>query len=229
MKIFSDRFCMLRALHLSAGILLLAGCGTIQREFLFYPSHHAGDNGLWQWKKDGKVIGYFRQAPAPQNVWLMLHGNGGQAADRTYALHCFSERDAVYILEYPGFGARDRKPSIASLNAAAAEAYLLLRETFPKTPVCVIAESIGSGPACELASQTPPPDKLVLVVPFDNLASTAADHVPFLPTSLILRGTWDNVRSLSAYRGPVEIFGAEQDNVIPIEHAKKLAGSLPQA
>ena len=229
MKGFRNRFRKLPVLLLSAGVLLLAGCGAIQREFLFFPSHHVGNNGLAEWKKDGQVIGYSRQVPAPQNVWLMLHGNGGQAADRTYAIRCFSERDSVFILEYPGYGARAGKPSRASFDAAAAEAYLLLRETFPNTPVCVVSESIGSGPACMLAAQTPPPDKIVLVVPFDDLKSVAAGHVPFLPTGLILRGSWDNIHSLSAYLGPVEIFGAEQDEVIPIEHAKKLAGSIAQA
>ena len=229
MKISPDRFCLLPVLLLGTSVLLLAGCGAIQREFLFFPSHHAGNNGLAEWKKQGQVIGYSRQVPEPQNVWLMLHGNGGQAADRTYAIRCFSDGDSVFILEYPGYGARAGKPSKASFDAAAAEAYLVLRETFPKTPVCVIGESLGSGPACVLAGQTPPPDKIVLVVPFDTLKSVAADHVPVLPTGLILRGSWDNVHSLSAYGGPVEIFGAERDDVIPVEHARKLAGSIAQA
>jgi surfactin synthase thioesterase subunit len=178
---------------------------------------------------EGKVIGYSRTAPTPKNVWLMPHGNAGQAADRTYALPCFSKQDSVFILEYPGYGARKGKPSKASFDAAAAEAYSLLRKTFLKTPVCVIGESIGSGPACALANQTQPPDKIVLVVPFDQLASVAAEHFPFLPVRLILEAKWDNIHSLSAYKGPVEIFGARQDRVIGIEHAKKLADSIPSA
>ena len=92
-----------------------------------------------------------------------------------------------------------------------------------------MAESIGSGPACELATQPQPPDKMVLVVPFDTLKSVAADHVPYLPVGLILGDSWDNIRSLSAYKGPVEIFGALQDTVIPVKHARKLADSIPGA
>jgi pimeloyl-ACP methyl ester carboxylesterase len=217
----------LSALLLGAGLMLLAGCAAIQREFLFYPSHHAGDNGLAAWKKDGIIIGYAREVPAPQNVWLMLYGNGGQAADRAYAMPCFSERDSVFILEYPGYGARAGKPSKASFDTAAEEAYRLLRATFPKTPVCVIAESLGSGPACTLAGQSPPPDKMVLVVPFDTLKSVAAEHLPFLPVGFILGESWDNIRSPSTYLGPVEIFGALQDTVIPIDHARKLAAGIP--
>ena len=218
-------------LTIIAGVCLasLVGCTSIQRKFVFYPSHHNRHNGLTPWEAEGKVVGYSRQVASPENVWLMLHGNAGQAADRTYAIPSFSAHDSVFILEYPGYGLRDGTPSKASLDAAAAEAYTLLRKEFPKTPICVMAESIGSGPACSLASQSRPPDKIVLVVPFDKLTSVAADHVPYLPVGLIWGASWDNVRSLSAYKGPVEIFGALQDAVIPIEHARRLASGIPLA
>jgi pimeloyl-ACP methyl ester carboxylesterase len=38
-----------------------------------------------------------------------------------------------------------------------------------------------------------------------------------------------NVQSLHAYRGPVEVFGAERDEVIAVGHARDLAATLPQA
>ncbi len=207
----------------------LVGCTAIQRKFVFYPSHENRHSSLAPWELNGRIIGYSRQVAAPETVWLMLHGNAGQASDRSYAIPSFSEHDSVFILEYPGYGLRAGKPSKASLDAAAAEAYLLLRKTFPGIPICVMAESIGSGPACSLASQSPPPDKIVLVVPFDKLTRVAADHVPFFPVGLIWGASWDNIRSLSKYKGPVEIFGALQDTVIPIEHARTLASSIPSA
>jgi len=219
----------LLVLFLGAYVLVVVGCAAMQSSFLFFPTHHDSATSLAAWKKDGKIIGYSRQVAAPQNVWLVLHGNGGQAADRTYAIPSFSARDSVFILEYPGYGAREGKPSKASLDAAAAEAYALLTSTFSKTPICVMAESIGSGPACELAKQAQPPGKIVLVVPFDTLQSVAAEKMPFLPVGLILRESWDNLRALAEYKGPVEIFGALDDTVIPIEHARKLAASIPSA
>jgi uncharacterized protein len=212
-----------------AGVSLLVGCTAIQRPFLFYPTHHNESAGLSEWKVEGRIIGYARAVRNPQNVWLMLHGNGGQAADRRYALHAFSERDSVFILEYPGYGSREGKPSRASFDVAASEAYRVLRRVFPDIPVCVVGESIGSGPASSLATQTPPPDKIVLVVPFDKLTSVAGGHVRFVPVSLIMEAKWDNIRSLSTFNGPVEIFGAEEDQVIPIQHARKLAEGVPSA
>jgi pimeloyl-ACP methyl ester carboxylesterase len=211
------------------GAALMLGCQSLVRSALFYPTHAAGDNGLAHWTHDGKLIGYARTSADPANVWLLLHGNGGQASDRVYTLGRFSDRDAVYVLEYPGYGARPGTPSRKSFDAAALEAYQLLRAQFPGKPVCVATESIGSGPGATLVRAARPPDKLVLIVPFDVLKSVAHEHVPYLPTSLILAGSWNNVESLAGYTGPVDVFGAERDVVIPVAHARKLAASLPQA
>jgi len=116
---------------------------------------------------------------------------------------------------------------MVSMNEAAAEAYQWLRKRNPDTPVCVLGESIGSGPACFLAGQTIPPDKIILVVPFDSLANAGSAHFPFLPVRWLLRDPWDNVQALAPYKGPVEIYGAEQDTIIPITRARALASRLP--
>ena len=157
----------------------------------------------------------------------MLHGNAGQASDRTYALPCFSDEDAVYILEYPGYGNRDGVPSQAVFNRAAEEAFILLRRTYSDIPVCVAAESIGSGPGSYLATLSDKPDKLVLIVPFDRLSLVAEEHFPAVLVRLILKSDWDNIASLSDYTGPIDIFGAESDTVIPLQHARALAASVP--
>jgi len=109
----------LRLLLVGIG-LSLSACSTIQQKRLFHPTHHGETNGLAKWKKDGQVIGYCRVAKNPRNVWLMLHGNLGQAADRTYAMPLFSPADSVFVMEYPGFGQRPGTPSRTSLDSAAA-------------------------------------------------------------------------------------------------------------
>jgi pimeloyl-ACP methyl ester carboxylesterase len=208
--------------------LITAGC-VLQRKLLFFPSHRPDTNGLVAWTIDGRLIGYARKVEHPQNVWLFTHGNAGQASDRTYALPSFSASDSVFILEYPGYGERPGTPSKASIDAAAEEAYLWLRKEYPKLPVCVAGESIGSGPASHLATLAKQPDKVVLIVPFDNLASVVKDHLPLIPASLVLFDRWDNVQALKGYAGKVEIFAASNDRVIPVYHARALAKALPHA
>lgn len=223
---------ILRMFGLTLAILVILcalGCHAIQRKVLFYPSHHANDNGFSRWMRKDETIGFAREAADPKNVWLMLHGNGGQAADRAYAMHAFDPADSVYILEYPGYGQRTGQPSRRAFDAAAREGYAELRARFPGKPVCVVGESIGSGPASMLSRESPAPDKIVLIVPFDRIVDVARDHVSYLPVSLMLMGTWDNIDALRGYAGPVEIFGAEKDEVIGVRHARALAQSVPQA
>lgn len=87
--------------------------------------------------------------------------------------------------------------------------------------------SVGCGPAAVLAKNLQPPRKIVLIVPFDILSKVAAQHYPFLPTTLFLLDNWNNIESLDGYKGCLEIFGARDDTIIPIAHAKALAESNP--
>ena len=45
----------------------------------------------------------------------------------------------------------------------------------------------------------------------------------------MLHDNWDNVESLRNYTGPIDIFGAVDDTIIPIKHAKSLAAQIPNA
>lgn len=200
-----------------------------QRSMLYFPSHHAPQTKLTPWISGHYIIGYCREVAHPRNVWLMLHGNAGQAADRDYVLPCMSDLDSLYVLEYPGYGSRAGSPTLQSLNQAASDAYRVLRSKFPGTRICVVTESIGSGPGSAIALENPPPDKIVLVVPFDRLEKVASGHFPFLPVKFMLKDKWNNVESLAHYSGPIQIFGATGDTIIPVAHAKALAQQLPKS
>jgi pimeloyl-ACP methyl ester carboxylesterase len=213
----------------SGYLVMLAGCTALQRRYLYYPTHQPDSPGLARWRAGDRLLGYSREVDAPKNVWLMMHGNAGQASDRSYALAAFSDSDSVYLLEYPGYGDRAGTPSMQSINRAATEAYEILSRRFPDTPLGVVGESIGSGPASMLALNPRPPAKIVLITPFDVLARVAADHLPLLPVRLLLRDNWNNIEALRSYQGPLEIFAARDDEVIKIAHARALAASKPSA
>ena len=225
----TKRALRIAAIPLALYVLLVMVVFFRQRSMIFFPSHLTPSTGLTPWLDGQRTIGYCREAPHARTVWLMTHGNAGQAADRDYVLSRMSDQDSLYVVEYPGYGSREGSPCLDSMNQAASEAYHILRSRNPNTPVCVLGESIGSGPACSLAREKTPPDKIVLVVPFDSLASVASERFYFLPVRLMLRDRWDNVETLRHYAGPVEIFGAADDAIIPIEHAKALAKQIPGA
>lgn len=201
----------------------------LESTFLYFPSHEPNTSGLAEWRIDGQLAGYARPVEKPRAVWLILHGNGGQASQRRYIIDLLPVDASVHVLEYPGYGARPGAPSMKAINAAAQSAYAELRARHPDVPVCVFGESLGSGPASFLCSLPAPPDRAVLMVPYDNLLSVAKKHIRWLPVGLLMRDKWDNVAALSGYKGPVTIFAAKNDTIIPIVHAQNLAKSIPHA
>lgn len=212
-------------------VLVCVFMTVFQRKLLYFPSHEdsvamARNFSLKPWIIGGEVVGYGREVSQPKRIWLMLHGNGGQAIDRVYALHSFNADDSVFILEYPGYGTRTGSPSKNSFNAAADAGFDQLRSKYPNIEVNVLGESLGSGAACSLASHSHPPDRIVLVVPFDRLTSVAQRKLWVLPIGLMLFDRWNNIDALSGYKGRIDIYGAADDIVIPIRHAKKLADAV---
>src|SRR5215471_5597034 len=57
-----------------------------QRSMLFFPSHSPPFTSLAPWSDGRATIGYCREVPSPRAIWLMTHGNAGQAADRSFVL-----------------------------------------------------------------------------------------------------------------------------------------------
>ena len=197
--------------------------------FLYFPSHAAPEPGLQEWRVDGKVIGYSHTVANPRMVWLIFHGNAGQASQRGYICATLPSSDSAYVMEYPGYGARDGSPSMGSINTSATEAYAALQKLYPGVPIGVFGESLGSGAASYVCSLSNPPSRLVLVVPFDDLLSVAKEHVTYLPVSWLMRDKWDNVTALAKYAGRIDLYGALYDNIIPVQHARHLAQTLPKA
>ena len=225
-----------RALITRLVVLIILSLGITSKSsamlegtFLYFPSHDTGKSDLTNWVVDGQTIGYSRSSISSKKVWLVFHGNGGQASHRGYIAPCLPSTDSVYVMEYPGYGNRKGAPSMKSINAAAGAAYAALLREHPSSQIAVLSESLGSGPAAYVCSLENPPSRLVLIVPFDNLLSVAKEHLPFLPVSVLLRDKWDNVAALSHYTGRIDIYGAILDEVIPVAHARRLAHALPAA
>lgn len=87
--------------------------------------------------------------------------------------------------------------------------------------------SLGTGPAGRLAQAGRPPDKIVLLAPFDSIAGAGQELSPFLPLRLLITENWDNVAALRSYSGKVETFAGDRDRALTL--AKNLAASVKGA
>jgi pimeloyl-ACP methyl ester carboxylesterase len=202
-----------------------------QRSLIYFPTKipaaavesAAQEHGFVPWKNPaGQIIGW--EIPASGTATgsvLIVHGNAGCALDRDYIaqpIHDAAEVD-VFVLEYPGYGARAGSPSKGSMLAAAEESFQLL----PRAPKYVVSESIGTGVACELAKNHPSEIAgLALFVPYCNLASVAQKHMWFLPAYFLLRDRFNPAECLQSYRGPVQFIVAGADEILGPDTGKKL-------
>ncbi len=210
---------------------------VFQRRLIYFPATsapelqqaRARERGLVAWRSaDGEVIGWQRQASAAANRLVVLHGNAGEAIDRGYYADLFGSIDGgtvweVYLLQYPGFGARPGRPTERTLTAAAAEAVRELAESGDRRPVYLLGESLGSGAASAVAGTLPDAVAgLILVTPFTRLVDAAAAHFPWLPVRLLIRDRFDSVANLERFAGPVAVLVAGQDTVVPTALGREL-------
>ena len=222
---------------------LLAFLALFQSSMIYYPSRNdtasleraANAQGFSPWQDaQGETIGY-RSLPAsndprPPLAVLITHGNAGYAmhrADYAPLLRAAAPDRAVsvYVLEYPGYGARSGDPSQDAFLAAADQA---LSQIPADIPVVLLGESIGTGVASATASAHP--DRiagLLLLTPFDSLANVAQHHYPLLPVRWIMRDQYPSEEWLKNYRGPVTIVLAANDTIVPARFGQALHDTYP--
>lgn len=143
----------------------------------------AAEHGFVAWKNSaGQIIGWKLPAASPPAASVLItHGNAGCALDRDYlagSIHDAAPVD-VYVLEYPGYGAREGSPGKSGLLAAAEESLALMPGDRPKY---LVGESIGTGVACHLAGAHPAEVAgLAFFASYRNLVAVAQRRMPFLP------------------------------------------------
>jgi pimeloyl-ACP methyl ester carboxylesterase len=199
---------------------------AVQRRMIYQPTKGsqesmtkaAGSRGFQAWQNEaGQFIGWKHVLPLKREHMrlLIVHGNAGCAINRVdYAnpLQLLEPVD-VYILEYPGYGAREGSPSQASFFRAASEALDLLKKD---GPVYIMGESLGTGVAAYLAGTCPESVQgMLLIAPYDSLASVAQAHLPIFPAGLLLRDRFPSATYLKNYHGPVAMLFAGRDVVVP--------------
>ena len=222
------------ATRIAGVVLVLLGAATLlayalQRTLIYYPSHArldaleslAAREGLLPWRNaDQRFIGWRSQDGRGSPV-LILHGNAGHAFHRSPVVSRLRKvgiTSPIYILEYPGYGAREGAPTENSLVAAALEAIDLL----PRR-IVLLGESLGSGVACQVAARKRESVAgLVLLTPFDSLMTVARKHYPVVPSGLILKDRYQSSRALQDFHGPVSVIMADHDTIIPAESTRRL-------
>ncbi len=217
--------------------LCVGGC-NMQNRFLYFPSAERPAarilerEGVKLWQEtDGDYQGLIAagEAPAPHGTIVLFHGNGGTALDRTFYVTPFMELGfRVILAEYPKYGGRPGKVGEKPFVADGLETVRYASEQYGP-PLYVLGESLGCGVAAAVVKGTDlPVAGIMLITPWDTLASVAKSLFPFLPVKLVLTDTYDNAANLQSFQKHIAVIGAEHDEILPIRHAINLYDALPE-
>jgi uncharacterized protein len=166
-----------------------------------------------------RLSAWYWPGAQPDNI-LMFHGNGGHRGDRLDWARGFHDLGyGVFLLDYRGYGGSHGSPTEAGFSHDARAALAWLRQKAGR--VIYLGESLGSGPAVELAlHQTPA--ALILHAPFTSAVDVGKAAYPFLPVRLLLKDRYENDRKIAKVASPVLIIHGERDSVIPFRLGRKL-------
>ena len=217
--------------------MLLGGC-NMQNRFLYFPSGDrpsatmlATENlSLWPVvAADYRGLIVAGDAPAPNGAIVLFHGNGGTALDRGFYLEPLMKLGfRVVLAEYPKYGGRPGQVGEKPFVADGMETVRLAYQQFGE-PLYLLGESLGCGVAAAVANKTSVPIAgIILITPWDTLASVAKSLFPFLPVTMLLTDKYDSIENLKSFKKKISVIGAERDEILPIKHAHNLYTSLPE-
>ncbi len=210
---------------------LLAGCGAT-RGLLYYPSrtelalHPPDVDDMTFLSADGtRLHGWLLRSPGATRALLSCHGNGGNIEGRLGELYALASATKAHVLafDYRGFGSSEGSPEESGLCADAQAALLALgRATgVPPGRTVVLGHSLGGAVAIDLAWREPAIGGLIVVSSFTSLDDLISDLL--LPgLGLLMPESWDSIDKVGAITKPKLFFHGEEDELIPVAHARAL-------
>jgi len=167
------------------------------------------------WRPSSKVLLYF-------------HGNAEDACAANDWFFYISKYLSVHVLamEYRGYGLYSGEPTAKNIleDAEIIYKYTTKALCIKSENIWVFGRSIGSGPACYLASKYNP-NLLILMSPFTSLRAAAKKYVGPLLQYLVAE-RFNNIHCIGNVKCPVFIAHGKKDNTVPVEHSIQLSKSV---
>lgn len=179
---------------------------------------------------DGLTLTAFYRAAAPRaRTILFFHGNGDNLAGAMQATRGpAAEGAGLMLVEYRGYGGNPGSPHEDGLYRDGEAAMRWLADAgVPTRDIVVVGNSIGSGPATEMARRHPVA-ALMLVSGFSDLPAVVQSQVPLIPRWLV-RDRFDNATKLAAVRAAVYLMHGDADTLVKPDNLARLRAARPDA
>ncbi|MCH8274019.1 MAG: alpha/beta hydrolase [Armatimonadetes bacterium] len=171
-----------------------------------------------------KLHGWYLPAEDAEITILFLHGNAGNITHRFDWMTQLAALPAnVFLIDYRGYGKSEGKPTEEGLyrDADAAYRYLTQDRGVPPERIVVYGKSLGSAPACHLASRFEC-GGLILQSAFTNARDMAREIMSLFPAYKLIRTRFDNEEKIARITSPILIIHARDDNIIPFSLGERL-------
>jgi hypothetical protein len=188
----------------------------------FRLAHTQTDDGL-------RLSAFYRPAQPGRRTILFFHGNGDNLLGAFEATRGFAANgNGLLLAEYRGYGANPGLPGEAGLyrDGDAAMCWLAA-EGVAARDVIVVGNSIGSGPATEMALRHDVA-ALMLVSGFSSLPDVVGEAMPFVPRWLVRDG-FDNASKIARVKAPVFLMHGDADTLVRPANLARLQRARPDA
>ena len=206
-----------------------------QRTMQYFPNRNypgtPSDNHIKEMKElrvkteDGLDLLAWFAPPREKNgkIIVLYHGNAGDISGRAGKMRLFIRAGyGVYLCEYRGYGGNKGSISEEGLYKDARSALNWLDANgYPASQWILYGESIGSGPAVQMAKEFQP-EFLVLESPFSSALDIAKKTYFWLPIEIMMKDKFDNMSRIKAVKSSLLIIHGEEDRIIPQSFAQKL-------
>lgn len=232
MRFFISLFRVVVLVYIAVCVALYFG----QDRMLLHPARSAPrlesgmqrDYRISEWAPAGEFAGYVMEprSGAVKATVVVFHGNAGSVEERQpIGAELVHLGYRAVLVEYPGFGRRPGRLTLAnSLLACRAATSAALAQW--NGPLILFGESLGAGMAAQaLVGANSRVTGVVLATPWDSLASIASKSLPIFPVRWLLHRPFDSISALQPFNGEVVVIGAQQDRLIPVAHARRLAAA----
>ena len=198
---------------------------VIQRNLIYYPTPESRNPGAVDLRIDsgGESLQVWQLNPGQPEAIIYFGGNAEDVAANMPDFDRALPGYTIYLVNYRGYGASTGEPSEAALFADAERVYDRVKHDHRS--VHAIGRSLGSGVAVHLATVRKI-DKLVLITPYDSIASVAASAMPLFPVQWLLKDRYDAAGLAARLTSPSLVMMAERDQVIPRRHSEKLVAAF---
>ncbi|UVJ46292.1 lysophospholipase [Pseudomonas sp. LS1212] len=215
-------FALVVALYLG----LCAALFVFQRSLIYFPQPRTLSINATILKlpvADAQVLVSARPHEGPDALIYF----GGNAEDVTRNLPAFSQafpNQAIYLLNYRGFGGSSGSPSEETIQRDALALFDMVHAKHPNT--VIVGRSLGTGVAIHLASLRPA-SRLILITPYSSLEDLAAIKMPLFPVRWLLEDKFESWKQASRITVPTLLIVAEHDEIIPRANTEKLYRHFP--